>query len=167
MKALFILLLLITNGLLAQENPWKNKSEENPWGNTPETATDKDSMATVKKTETISTLSKSELLKEAKFEAKNNYKSRQAFGVGFASGIILNVYGFIPDIVYTAIDTDKEREVRDKLEEDPTYKNVPKHELKKTTKNGIKSKKLLASLGGTLLGSVTQLGIIIVLILTL
>jgi len=168
MKLFIFLIITFNTTLFSQENPWENKNTENPWGTESKQEVEKDSLVMVEKVDTVlSHESKKRLYKSAEADARANYKSGNDFAFGFTTGLFFNVLGTAPDAIYVIPTMKREKRAIEKVNNDPAYKYVDPEELNKKTKSAIKSKKFLASLGGTIVGSLVQFGVLIGLSATL
>lgn len=171
MKALFVLFITVCSVGFAQENPWKNKETENPWATESAKETSKvDSPITDSTTANdisdttgavTSAADRKALYRDAETTSREHYKSGGDFVLGFTSGLVFNVLGIIPDMVYTIPTTKKEKIAVEKTVSDSTYTSLDDEKLTKKTKSAVKSKKFLATLGGTVVGSLTQIGVLI------
>lgn len=169
MKRIIVIVLLLSSNLFAQENPWEKKSTKNPW----QTETTKEAAVEEKDTsmqmETVDTIVRQELnineqkqlIRKAETESRANYKSRGDFGVGFTTGVLFNGLGIIPSAVYIFPTTNKEKQAAEPVNNDSAYVNIEPEKLNKKTKSAVKSKKALATLGGNIVGSIVQVGILI------
>ena len=173
MKLLFIIALFFNLYGLSQENPWENKGE-NPWGNYPteepksnivaidtlEQTAVHDSTALLQQPDS-SSAQLDEMVRSAELDTKENYKAGKDFAFGLASGLLLNGYGTLADLIYTIPTTKSEKKAMEKVRADSVYSNINEERLNNRTKRAVKSKKFLSALGGTIVGSVIQLGALI------
>lgn len=175
MKRIIVIILLLSSTLFAQENPWEKKSKENPWKTeTTEEKEEEKEVAVVEKdttvqVETMDTIvrqdlsvnEQKQLIRKAETESRANYKSGGDFAFGFATGLVFNYVGMLPAAIYIAPTTKKEKRATEPVNNDSTYVNIEPEVLNKKTKSAVKSKKALATLGGNLVGSLAQIGILI------
>lgn len=168
MKGILFIFLFWHSILFVQVNPWENKKTENPW------KTETTETAEAKKTESIDSVSqqvervdtidraptKAELTKIAD-DATDQYKSGTDFAVGFTSGLVLNYFGLLIDGIYSIPTTKKEKAVVEQIKSDTTYQDIKPEIVESKAENAIKKKKIGSAVGGTLLGSVVQLAIIL------
>jgi len=194
MKAVtFFSILIIGWSCSAQENPWLPQGE-NPWKAFPENQTEiaivKDS--TVENSDTVFVQSDNSesskisdsvmvdmyesdtnifysnevLIDKSKVAAFDDYKSAKDFAFGFAMGLFFNLPSLIIiDPIYISVNSKKEKETMKKIEKDSRYAPVDDEVLHKKVKSQVKSKKALSTMGGTIVGSLAQIGIFVVLLI--
>lgn len=151
MKTLvYIFFLFVSTLSFSQENPWERKATENPW------KTENNNADSVQ----VPVLDEESLLSKAKDEAATTYKSKGSFAFGFTAGLVLNVYGFLADGIYIVHDSKQEERIVAAIKKDSTYQTVDAYDLETKTAKRIKIKKFIATVGGTITGSIVQLGII-------
>ena len=104
-----------------------------------------------------SNLNEYQLIKIAQEQASDQYKVGNDFAFGFTTGLFLNVFAATPDLVYVIVNSEQEKNIQEEISTDSSYTNVNKEKLRRKTKNKIKGKKLLATAGGTAVGSLVQI----------
>jgi hypothetical protein len=177
MKALLIVVLVSSGFCFGQENPWTPKGE-NPWKGYPQQETkpietidssrlveaDVDSTTLPVKLKEAS-LSEEQVYAKAENRANEVYKSGGDFAFGFLTGVCFNLFGVVPDLIYIAPNFKSEKRAVEKVVKEVQHEDCDKEKLEKKVKNKLKTKKALSTIGGTLTGAATQIGIALVIIL--
>lgn len=175
MKGLLIFVLLCSAFCFAQENPWSPKGE-NPWKAYPQqekkpTEAIDSSRLVEAKVDSITlpvmpkqeNLSEEQICVKAENRAVEVYKSGGNFAFGFVTGLCFNLFGIAPDLIYIAPNFNKEKRAVEQAMKEVKNENCDKKKVEKKVKNRIKTKKAVSTIGGTLTGAATQLGIVLVI----
>ena len=182
MKTICILYALVLfEFVYAQENPWVPKGE-NPWASNPKnefvlveekdtlpklseiTLVENDSTKITKEVPLENVSTEKELLIDAGNVAFSSYNSAGDFGAGFTFGLFFNFIGIVPDVVYITSNSKKEKKAIQSIEEDSRYDSLNNEKLTKKVRSKIKSKKAIATLSGTLVGGIVQVGLGVIII---
>ena len=153
---LFVFVIFIST-LFSQENPWLNKSEKNPW------IKDSTAVSAAAKIDSTNLVNEKINSDSIDFEALGKLETtgNGEFIIGFTSGFILNVLGFVPSSIASIIPTIKSvKKIRHLKNEYPT---ITKRKLN-SYKKGVQTKRTKKALSGTIYGAITQLVAIMVLI---
>ncbi len=153
-----------------EENPWKaEKSEENPWGNYVsetelEEISDLDSLnnnvVSTDLTESQNQLSKLSL-KDIKEKGYTEFSGKNSFALSFALSMILNFYAIVPSMLVALSPSSNEKFALEKFEK--KYPSATK-EQKKYYRRGIKNKRAGKTALGVIFGSISQVGIILIIL---
>jgi hypothetical protein len=160
------------NSEKSEENPWKaEKSEENPWGNyvseteleeTRDLDSSKSKINSTELKESQNQLSKLSL-KDIKEKGYTEFSGKNSFALGFALSMILNFYAIVPSMLVALTPSFNETIALNNFNNDnPTATK----EQKKYYKRGIKNKRAGKTALGVVLGSITQVGILLIILTT-
>lgn len=155
MRTLLIsLFALFTTLLFSQKNPWERPPAENVWGTQTPSSDSIEVMPII--------ISNNEnLLTSAKNDAVDHYKSGGSFGFGFTAGFLLTITGFLADGVYIIHNSKQEKRIISEIKNDSTYASIDAYELQTKIAQRIKLKKTFATITGTVVGIITQFGVVI------